>query len=143
MWWSTSSRNRTPSRSAIGGGAAGSGSVSSNPSGITCTISNGAAGATGCSSPYSLNQQVTVTATASSGSYLKAWAGGGCDATGTGVGGMSGTCVVVMSQAVSLVVSFDRPANTALVGQWDNSDHFVAGIRRSRSTRTCCPTAKS
>lgn len=105
----------------ISGGAAGSGSVSSNPSGITCTISNGSAGVTGCSFPYSLNQQVTVTATANSGSYLKAWAGGGCDATGTGVGAMSGTCVVVLSQAVSLVVSFDRPANAALLGQWDNS----------------------
>jgi len=102
----------------INGGAAGSGSVSSNPSGITCSISNGSAGATGCSAPYALNQQVTLTATAASGSYLKAWAGGGCDASGTGVGGMSGACVVLMSQAVSVVVSFDRPANAALVGQW-------------------------
>lgn len=106
---------------AIGGGAAGSGSVSSNPPGITCTISNGSAGATGCSSPYALNQQVTLTATATSGSYLKAWAGGGCDANGTGVGATTGVCVVTMGQAVSLVVSFDHPANAALLGQWDNA----------------------
>jgi galactose oxidase-like protein/List-Bact-rpt repeat protein len=102
----------------ISAGAAGSGGVGSNPSGISCTITNGSAGSTGCSAAYALNQQVTLTATAASGSYLKAWAGGGCDASGTGVGGMSGVCVVVMSQAVSVVVSFDRPANAALVGQW-------------------------
>ena len=102
----------------VGAGAAGSGSVSSAPSGINCTITNGAAG-TGCSFSYPLNQQVTLTATAASGSYLKAWAGGGCDASGTiAPGAASGSCIVTLSQAVAVVVSFDKPANAALVGQW-------------------------
>ena len=104
----------------IAGGAAGSGSVSSSPTGISCTVTNGTAAATGCSTPYSLNQQVTLTATAASGSYLKAWAGGGCDAGGNGVGKSTGACVVVMSQTVAVIVSFDKPANVALVGQWSS-----------------------
>ncbi len=104
---------------AINGGAAGGGSVTSNPAGINCTIANGSAGATGCSSSYTLNQQVTLTATAASGSYLKAWAGGACDANGTiAAGAGSGLCVVTISQATTIVVSFDRPANVAVVGQW-------------------------
>ena len=102
----------------IAGGAAGSGGVASSPAGISCTITNGTAAATGCMATFTLNQQVTLTATAASGSYLKAWAGAGCDVSGTGVGGMSGVCVVAMSQVRSVIVSFDRPANAALLGQW-------------------------
>jgi len=103
----------------IGAGAGGSGGVSSSPSGISCTITNGATGTGGCSTSYPINQQVTLTATAASGSYLKAWAGGGCDVSGTiAPGAATGSCVVTLSQAVAVVVSFDRPANAALVGQW-------------------------
>jgi len=103
----------------ISAGAGGSGGVSSSPSGISCTITNGAVGAGGCSMSYPIGQQVTLTATAASGSYLKAWAGGGCDANGTiAAGAASGSCVLTMSQAVAVVVSFDRPANAALLGQW-------------------------
>jgi hypothetical protein len=102
----------------VAGGAGGSGSVSSSPAGIACTITNGTAAGTGCVATYTLDQTVTLTATAASGSYLKAWAGAGCDASGTGVGGMSGVCVVTVSQVRSVIVSFDRPANAALVGQW-------------------------
>jgi hypothetical protein len=102
----------------IGAGAAGSGGVTSNPVGISCTITNGAVGASGCSFSYTLNASVTLTATAGAGSYLKAWAGGGCDISGTGPGKSTGVCTVTMSQAVSVVVSFDRPANAAVAGQW-------------------------
>jgi hypothetical protein len=102
----------------IGAGAAGSGGVTSNPVGISCTVTNGAVGASGCSFSYTLNTSVTLTATAAAGSYLKAWAGGACDIGGTGVGTSAGVCTVSMSQAVSIVVSFDRPANAAVVGQW-------------------------
>jgi hypothetical protein len=105
----------------ISAGAGGSGGVSSSPSGISCTITSGATGAGGCSVSYPINQQVTLTATAASGSYLKAWAGGGCDVSGTiGAGAATGSCTVTLSQAVAIVVSFDRPANAALVGQWGN-----------------------
>lgn len=104
----------------IGGGAAGSGTVTSNPNGISCSITSGTAGSTGCAAAFPLNASVTLTATAASGSYLKAWAGGGCDASGTGVGKSTGVCTVVMSEARAIVVSFDRPANAALLGQWGN-----------------------
>jgi hypothetical protein len=102
----------------IGAGASGGGTVSSSPSGISCTITNGATSGA-CAFSYPLNQNVTLTANAASGSYLKAWAGGGCDASGTiAAGSASGSCAVTLSQAVAVVVSFDRPANAALVGQW-------------------------
>jgi hypothetical protein len=102
----------------VTGGAAGTGGVISNPSGISCTITNGTGGSTGCGGVFTLNVSVTLTATAATGSYLKAWAGGGCDASGTGVGRSTGVCTVVMSQAHTILVSFDRPANAALGGQW-------------------------
>ena len=47
---------------AINGGAAGGGTVISNPSGINCTITNGSAGATGCSSSYTLNKRAVIEA---------------------------------------------------------------------------------
>jgi hypothetical protein len=102
----------------VSGGAGGSGGVTSSPSGVSCTITNGAAGSTGCAGAFALNASITLTATAASGSYLKAWAGGGCDAAGTGVGKSTGVCTLVMSQARAIIVSFDRPANAALAGQW-------------------------
>ena len=109
----------------VSAGASGSGAVSSNPAGISCTITNGSA-AGACSAPYSLNTSVTLTATAATGSYLKAWAGGGCDASETGAGKSSGTCTVTMSQVISVLVSFDRPANAALAGRWGGP--FTWGI---------------
>jgi hypothetical protein len=110
----------------ISGGAAGSGRVVSSPTGVDCTITNGSAGGSGCAAPYSLNTSVTLTATAATGSYLKAWAGGGCDAHGSGAGKSVGACTVTMSQTVSVIVSFDRPANAALAGQWGSP--FTWGI---------------
>jgi hypothetical protein len=104
----------------VNGGAAGTGGVTSSPTGIACTITNGVDGTTGCSAGYPLNTSVTLTATAASGSYLKAWAGGGCDATGTGSGTGGGSCTVSLAQAVSVIVSFDRPANSAMAGQWSS-----------------------
>ena len=104
----------------ITGGAAGDGTVSSSPLGIACSISGGTAAATGCSANYALNTLVTLTATASTGSYLKAWAGGSCQTAGTGIGKSSGSCAVTLAQSTSVVVSFDKPANKALVGEWGN-----------------------
>jgi hypothetical protein len=102
----------------VSGGAAGSGTVTSSPAGISCTITNGSAGGSSCTAVYQLNATVTLTATAGTGSYLKAWAGGGCDASGSGIGQSSGACTITLSQAASIIVSFDRPANVAMAGQW-------------------------
>ena len=103
----------------ISGGAGGSGSVQSVPSGINCTITAGTAGSTGCSATFPTGQSVQLNATAASGSYLKAWAGSGCDVNGTGVGGGAGSCTVVLDQPRGVVVSFEGAAAEAVAGAWD------------------------
>ena len=102
----------------ISGGAGGSGKVTSSPAGIDCTITNGTVAATGCNANFATAATVTLTAGAATGSYLKAWAGAGCDAAGTGKGGATGTCAVKMSAAQDVVVSFDPTAPVAGTGQW-------------------------
>src|SRR5438445_4146132 len=62
---------------------AGSGTVSSNPAGISC-------GAT-CSAPYNSGTVVTLTADAAGGYTVSGWRGGGCSGTGS--------CVVTMNPA--------------------------------------------
>ena len=102
----------------VTGGANGDGAVSSSPAGVTCQITGGTAGTTGCDAIFASGAQVTLTATAAAGSYLKAWSGGGCDANGTGVNSTAGTCVVAMSQTQAIVVSFATNADVSLLGQW-------------------------
>ncbi|MDB4917854.1 MAG: Galactose oxidase precursor [Gemmatimonadetes bacterium] len=102
----------------ISGGAGGSGKVTSSPAGISCTITSGAAAATGCTANFGTGASVTLTATAAAGSYLKAWAGAGCDATGTGKGGGAGSCAVKMSAAQNVIVSFDPTSPIAGAGEW-------------------------
>jgi hypothetical protein len=104
---------------AIAGGAGGSGRVTSTPAGVSCTITNGSTGTTGCTATFAAGLHVTIAAVASAGSYLKAWAGAGCDASGTGKGGASGSCVVSMTQAENVVVSFDLISPMASLGQWE------------------------
>jgi hypothetical protein len=103
---------------AVQGGAGGSGSVQSTPSGINCTISSGTTGA-GCNASFVSSTSVTLRASASSGNYIKAWSGGGCQSSGTGVGGGSGSCVVSMTQAQTVVTSFETAADESVVGKWD------------------------
>jgi galactose oxidase-like protein/Kelch motif protein len=102
----------------ISGGAGGSGKVTSSPAGISCTITNGAVAPTGCNASFGTGATVTLSAVASTGSYLKAWAGAGCDAAGTGKGGATGSCAVKMSAAQDVIVSFDPTAPVAGAGQW-------------------------
>ena len=99
------------------GGANGSGNVTSNPVGITCPISGGTTGS-GCGASFPSAASVTLSASASAGSYLKAWSGAGCDVSGTGVGTAAGTCVVSMSQTQGVVVSFATNADESRVGSW-------------------------
>jgi len=70
---------------------AGSGTVSSNPAGISC-------GAT-CSAPYNSGTVVTLTAAAAGGSTFSGWSGGGCSGTGS--------CVVTMNAATTVAATFD------------------------------------
>ncbi len=53
----------------------GSGTVTSNPTGITC--------GTTCSHTYTANQTVTLTAAPATSSTFAGWSGGGCTGTGT------------------------------------------------------------
>ena len=68
----------------------GSGTISSNPSGIYC-------GST-CLWYFDYNTSVTLTATASTGSTFTGWSGGGCSGTGT--------CTVTMDAAKSVTATF-------------------------------------
>ena len=112
----------------VSGGSGGSGTVQSSPVGINCTISNGSAGSSGCSTRYSSGTAVTLTATASTGSYLKAWAGGGCEANGTGTGQRTGTCTLTMNQIRAVVVSFQNDAAESVVGAWGTPQVWQGGV---------------
>ena len=101
----------------VQGGAGGSGSVQSTPSGISCTITSGSTSSV-CSTPFASSSTVTLTASAATGSYIKAWAGGGCQNSGTGIGTTLGSCVVTMSQTHTVVVSFEADENEAVAGKW-------------------------
>ncbi len=68
----------------------GSGTVTSSPAGITC-------GST-CQASFSNNQQVILTAVATSPATFSGWSGEGCSGTGT--------CTVTMSQARSVTATF-------------------------------------
>ena len=102
----------------ITGGAGGSGQVSSVPQGIACVITSGSAATSGCTANFAAGASVTLGIIASSGSYIKAWAGAGCDTAGTGRGSVRGSCTFKMSSAQDVVVSFDRTATIAAQGAW-------------------------
>jgi hypothetical protein len=71
----------------------GSGTVTSSPAGIDC-------GST-CSHAYTSGTQVTLTASAASGSTFAGWSGGGCSGTDT--------CQVTVSAATSVTATFNKP----------------------------------
>jgi hypothetical protein len=91
----------------VTGAGAGSGNVvetdNSYPDLISCTITDGSAGTTGCSANYPINTSVTLTATpASDGvSTFGGW-GGACASYGT-----TSPCTVTMSMAQSVVAIFN------------------------------------
>jgi PASTA domain/Divergent InlB B-repeat domain len=74
----------------------GLGSVSSSPAGISC-------GST-CSHNYASGTQVTLTATAASGSTFAGWSGAGCSGTGS--------CTVTMSASESVTATFNAMTPT-------------------------------
>jgi hypothetical protein len=68
----------------------GSGRVASSPSGISCTSS--------CSANFNSGTQVTLTATAASGSVFSGWSGGACSGTSQ--------CTVTVSAATNVTATF-------------------------------------
>jgi List-Bact-rpt repeat protein len=71
----------------------GTGTVTSAPTGINC-------GAT-CSTSFSFGTQVTLTASAATGSTFTGWSGGSCSGTGT--------CVVTINAATTVTANFTVP----------------------------------
>ena len=101
----------------VQGAANGNGNVASSPAPIACAISAGAVGGT-CQGSFPAGASVTLTASAASGSFVKAWSGAGCDTTGTGGGTTTGSCVVKMDESQVVVVSFNTSADEYKVGSW-------------------------
>ena len=103
----------------VAGGASGSGTVYSTPSGITCSIVDGEAVSGSCSAGFPRGSSVKLTATTAGGRGIKAWAGGQCEAEGGWKSVES--CVTTMSRNVSVVVSFEAlaaAADAGTMGQW-------------------------
>ena len=73
---------------------AGSGTVTSSPSGISC--------GTACSRSFSRGATVTLTAVPASGSVFAGWSGGGC--TGTG------SCTVQINSNMTVTAAFNTSA---------------------------------
>jgi hypothetical protein len=65
----------------VAGTGTGSGTVTSTPAGIACTITNGAAAATGCAATFPRGATVQLAATPAAGSDFRSWRGacGGTD----------------------------------------------------------------
>ena len=82
-------------------GGTGTGTVTSNPTGIDC--------GTTCSADYGSGQVVTLTATADAGSTFAGWGGDGASC------GTSATCQVTMDAPKSLSATFDVGPRTLTV----------------------------
>jgi hypothetical protein len=88
---------------AVLGAGTGSGTVSSNPAGIICTIT---AGSGNCTAMFTSGTVVTLTASPGSANTFAGW-GGFCAGTGA--------CQLTMNQAVSVTASFAPVTYTLIV----------------------------
>ncbi|MEI6205690.1 MAG: FG-GAP-like repeat-containing protein [Desulfuromonadales bacterium] len=120
LGWSTTSPPSTYVLTAAKSGS-GSGTVTSNPTGISC-------GST-CSSSFTSGTSVTLTASPDSGSTFAGWSGA-CSGTGT--------CNVTMSAAKSVTATFTLSPQTTTpsINYYHQSDGIVAGLTTNGSTVT-------
>lgn len=105
----------------VAGGASGSGTVYSTPSGISCTIADGEAVSGNCTAGFPRGTSVKLTARASGGRGIKAWAGGQCEISPEGAWRSVGSCVTTMSRNVHVVISFEALAavtEAGTMGEW-------------------------
>lgn len=104
---SVTARFDAPVPISIAGIGQGSGTVSSSPIGIACTL-NGAAGLGACSALFTEGSTITLTATAANRNSFRGWSG--CTTTS------GATCTVqVTSPGKAISVQFDPPAVLTVV----------------------------
>lgn len=83
----------------VTGAGDGTGSVTSSPAGISCTVTRGSTTGT-CSATFTPNASVTLTAAPSGSDVFTGW-GGPCSGRGS--------CVVTVAQSVSVQAAFNVP----------------------------------
>ena len=86
-------------------GGAGSGTLVSSPTGISCTLTNGATSGT-CSASFAQGSAVSMSGTPASDWELVTWTGG-CSG--------AGSCQVTMSSAQTVGATFDRAGGPGLM----------------------------
>ncbi len=106
-------------------GGTGTGTVMSSPAGINCP--------TTCTANFASGTQVTLTATAATGSTFAGWTGAGC--TGTG------TCVITVTAAASVTATFNKTTNNFALTVTEAGTG--TGTVTSAPSGINCPTACS
>jgi hypothetical protein len=127
----TATFNAVPSVLTLTKAGAGTGSVTSSPSGINC--------GNGCSTDngtFPTNSSVTLTANAASGSVFAGWSGGGCSGTGT--------CTTVMATNQTVSAQFDLvPVVTLTVTKQGTGDGTVTSDPAGISCGPGCNTSQA
>ncbi|MDO8676397.1 MAG: hypothetical protein Q7K16_01970 [Candidatus Azambacteria bacterium] len=100
----------------------GSGTVTSNPAGISC-------GST-CSDDFNYNTSVTLTASPATGSDFTGWSGGGCSGTGT--------CTVVMTSNKNVTATFALEQKTLSVSKTGTGSGTVTSNPAGISCGSTC-----
>jgi hypothetical protein len=102
---------------------AGTGNISSSPSGIGCSAS--------CSAQFNKPDQITLSQTPASGSTFAGWSGGGCSGTQT-------TCQVTMSADESVTATFDPIPQTLTVAAEGSGSGIVSSSPSGVSCGSTC-----
>ena len=125
----------------VQGGSNGTGFVSSNPSGISCSI-NGTTESGDCSQAYSSNTQVTLTPDPNGVSTFTGWSGGGCSGTSP--------CKVTMNQARTVTANFTAPFTLTVQGGSDGTGtvssspgNIQCSVNGTSESGTCSETFAS
>ena len=128
----TATFNAVPSVLTVTKAGGGTGSVTSNPSGINC--------GNGCSADnasFPTGSSVTLTANDASGSVFAGWSGGGCSGTGT--------CTTVMATSQTVVAQFDLAPDlvTLTVNKQGRGDGTVTSDPAGISCGPGCNTSQA
>lgn len=102
-------------------GGQGSGTVTSNPAGISC--------GSDCTEPYTSGTNVTLSATPASGSTFAGWSGA---CTGTG------SCVVGMTAAKNVTATFITYTSSPAAGSYTSGGNVLVAACRLLPGTLCC-----